>query len=48
MSYIDIDIVKRNKAIKVIQRAWRHAFYDPCYSVCKRRLVREFMYMDIF
>lgn len=46
MYYINIDIVKRNKAIKVIQRAWKHVFYDPQYLVCKRRLMREFIYMD--
>jgi hypothetical protein len=43
LSSMDIcDIIKRHRAAKAIQRHWRHSITNPCYMVCKRRLLREF------
>jgi hypothetical protein len=43
LSSMDIcDIIKRHRAAKAIQRHWRHIVANPCYMVCKQRLLREF------
>lgn len=31
-----------NRKAKIIQDAWRDAYYDPTHKVCKKRLLREF------
>lgn len=41
-SYVNICIVRRNKAVKLIQQAWREAYYNPKFKACKTRLHREF------
>jgi hypothetical protein len=38
----NIGIVRRNKAVKLIQKAWRDAYYNPNFKACKTRLRREF------
>jgi hypothetical protein len=35
-------IIKRHSAAKAIQKHWRHNIANPCYMVCRRRLLREF------
>ena len=36
------NIIKRHRAAKVVQKKWRHVVTNPSYTVCKRRLLREF------
>jgi hypothetical protein len=36
------NIIKRHRSAKAIQRHWRHVITNPCFVVCKRRLLREF------
>ena len=33
---------ERHRAAKAIQKHWRHGIANPCYAICKRRLLREF------
>ena len=44
--YKDIGIVKRNKAVKLIQREWRRVYYNPVYLICKNRLTQEFYILN--
>lgn len=36
------DIVRFEKAVTLIQNAWRRACNDPLYRVCRERLLRDF------
>jgi len=36
------NVVRFEKAIDVIQRAWRNSLYDPTFRVCRKRLLLEF------
>jgi hypothetical protein len=43
LSSLDLcDIIKRHRAAKAVQRHWRHVVANPCYAICKQRLLREF------
>jgi hypothetical protein len=43
LSSMDLcEIIKRHRAAKAIQRHWRHNIANPCYTICKKRLLREF------
>lgn len=39
---VTFDVVRFERAIDVIQRAWRRALYDSTFRVCRARLQREF------
>ena len=39
---IPYNVVRFERSIDVIQRAWRKSLYDPMYRVCRRRLMGEF------
>jgi len=36
------NVVRFEKAIDVIQRAWCKSLYDPTFRVCRKRLLHEF------
>lgn len=36
------DLYGQKRAVKVIQKAWLHAYYDPEHRCCKGRLQHEF------
>jgi hypothetical protein len=43
LSSMDLcDIIKRHRAAKAIQMHWRHSIANPCYTICRQRLLREF------
>lgn len=35
-------ILRKRSIIKKIQRAYRRSYYDPSFTMCKKRLLREF------
>jgi hypothetical protein len=37
-----VNIIKRDKSVQIIQKAWRHSISNPTYKVCKKRLFLEF------
>lgn len=39
--------ITRERAAVRIQRAWRRAWTDPGFSVCRRRLLREFRDLSV-
>lgn len=40
-------IVKKNNAIKRIQRQFKKSLYNPIYIICRKRLYREFLDLNI-
>ena len=39
--------IKEERAIIKIQRAWRNAIENPCYKLCKNRLLKEFYELNL-
>ena len=36
------DLIKKNHAICIIQRAYKKCYYNPDYLVCRKRLIKEY------
>ena len=36
------DLIKKNHAICIIQRAYKQCYYNPDYLICRNRLIREY------
>ena len=36
------DVVRFERSVNVIQRAWRESLYNPVYRICRQRLMVEF------
>ena len=41
------DFEARTRAARTVQRAWFRCYYDPAHPVCRRRLMRQFLSLDM-